>query len=254
MDIKERYKKYKEKNHKELKQILLNKIAEDLEFEYTLHDDIPKKEFLKEKKDETKERKAMLNQFLNKQLSIKYKTNHNPKYDCIVCGKELKIDILKICKDLKKSKVEVSKILLFEDDGEKYKYLGSVEASSNSETSIDANTNQSLLKEAIRKYPTATGMITVHNHPRVANAIPSAGDDRLALVQYLTGKALGIELLDDCVISELDFYSRRQAEMNSKTNRLFRKQKYSKDTLEKVLDENKYIAYLMSTSTMPIDY
>lgn len=253
MDIKERYRKHKEKHYKKLEKNLLATIDEDLEFEFELQDK-SKKEFLKEKKSEIKERKRMLKAFLNKQFSPKYKTDHSTQYDCVINRKRLNIDIAKTCRKSKKAKVEISMILMFEDNGKEYKYLGSVEATSNSNKSIDAKTNQSLFKEAIRKYPTASGMITVHNHPSVANAIPSAGDDRASLVQYLAGKALGIELLDDCIMSELDFYSRRQAECNNETHSLFKKQKYSEDTLNKILDENKYIAYLMSTKTMPIDY
>lgn len=184
--------------------------------------------------------------YLKDAFNIKKRSGHNTEY------KDLGIDINRICKDMREKEVEVLRILAFEEKEEKYKYLGYIETSSKKGYAIDSRDTENLNKKLIRKYPKANTIIKIHNHPNCANAIPSKEDDLSALAEDIGMKILGIKQYDDCIISGLDFYSRRQDEKERKKHRVIRKQKYSDKFLKTVLKENRMMAYMMSKVAMEI--
>ena len=147
--------------------------------------------------------------------------------------------------------VEILRYLLFQEKEGKYKYLGCIGRTSNKSYAIDSDESVKL-NRTIAKVPKCNMMIKIHNHPHIANAIPSKADDLSALAEFMGLKALGVELYDDCIISGIDFYSRRQDEEKRKKHRIIRKQKYSDKFLKKVLKENKPMAYLMSKAAAEI--
>ena len=267
--LKEKYRDYKNKNYDKHIKTLANCVRRDLEKEYEdnkrillntgmSEEDITFEEIMeyydiedcdgleeliqKEIKEDIKQRK----QSLKMSFDIKFRNNHNPKIK--------DIDISKICKDLRKLKYEVTRFLLFNDD----KYIGYVEGTSNDETMISNDVHRDMIKDILTKYPTCTGIIMVHNHPGVANAIPSPQDGLVALMMKHTCQMLGLTLYDDCIISALDFYSREQDECDkdgipTKNHMVIHRQVINKELAEQVYEENKYLAYLMNMRTMQRD-
>ena len=205
-------------------------------------------------KIETKKVKKEKKKYLEKAFNIKYRAGHKPNKT-----KMLGLNINEICEDMKSADVEISRVFIFNDkanglgDGRKGypEYLGYLERKSESDCYIDADLNSELLREVIRKYPKANKIIQIHNHPFCANAIPSGLDDRAAYAIHEAGKVFGLALYDDCVITELDFYSRRQFENESGKHNVFGKPKYSKKALDALYRENKCLTYNLSPKYLP---
>lgn len=221
MDIKTKYEKYKSKHYDKLLKVYKDERENEIRESMTpegillrkiLGEEPPfrmedlEKYIQKELKKVEKEYKPILKE----QFDIKYKSDHNPNI--------LGINLVKLCKDIKKSPVEIKRILLFKG-GE---YLGYLEGTSNSECSVEYDVTKNLVRDIIKKYPEADTMVTIHNHPNCANARPSELDDAVAKALKITGSVIGVKLYDDCIITELDFYSRMEDEMISE-NRILTK-------------------------------
>ena len=190
------------------------------------------------------------------QFNIKKYNGHKTKY------KGFDIDISKVCKDMRTLKCEVGRFLLFnkkldlDKNGKaryKHKYIGHIDYTSNNEMNIYADAIIGAIKKIINDYPECNEVIAIHNHPYVANAIPSFCDGVSCVEKKQVFGTFSIDLYDDCVISALDFYSRRQDEKTRNKDRIILPQKFSKGLQELMAKENKYYCFRFVSKEIVID-
>ena len=141
-----------------------------------------------------------IEEILNKEFGIENKSN------CSTYYKEYGIDLEDICGDLREKDIEISRILAFCDN----KYLGYVEGTSHSSVGIRNIDHDKLMNSVRKKYPTCNGIIDVHNHPYVANAILSELDHNGMKKNIDILRKKGIKVLDYCVFSKYDFDSNKK--------------------------------------------
>lgn len=121
------------------------------------------------------------------------------------------INIFDLCADLRGQEKEIFRILMFDKD---LNYLGYCQKEG-AATSISKDVIKEVINDVINNHPLCKNIISVHNHPLLACATPSLNDGLWALVERMRMKKAEIEMIDDCVISELDFYSRKQQETSN---------------------------------------
>ena len=151
------------------------------------------------------------------------------------------VNLLDICGDMRSFDQEEVRYLAFSADNS---FLGMVKSDNNTTNSVSGTQTSSTLKKLICQFPECKKVIQIHNHDHCAAAFPSELDGRTAWNVKKCLNVLGIELADDCIISELDFYSRKQDETqrNENKDKIFVHAPLSKELLEKIKFENKYIA------------
>ncbi len=80
--------------------------------------------------------------------------------------------------------------------------------------------------------------ITVHNHPHYINASPTVSDDYCTMKLSSIGNLMGIKMIDACIITDFDFYSKAQYQDNHpETPRVIRA-KLSKKIEEDIFQED----------------
>lgn len=113
-------------------------------------------------------------------------------------------DIGAICSDMKNLDYEVLRVLMFDDD---HDYIGYEEGSDKEPCRISKDT-QDQVRDRVLANNDCRYAIKIHNHPHYLCATPSPGDNKsyeTAIKEYREG---GIDLIDDCIITGYDFYSR----------------------------------------------
>ena len=104
-------------------------------------------------------------------------------------------------------------LLFHRNNYDDYEYLGYVEFTSHDPIQLRGDEFIKGIRKIVKQYPRCNVLIHVHNHPNVANAIPSDADiETSETLKKGLGGLLGIRLYDSCIITELDFYSKRQAD------------------------------------------
>ena len=151
-------------------------------------------------------------------------------------------DIMYVCENMKYLDNEETRYLVFDSN---HNYLGCCSSSSNEKTGVSGGGMYELNKKLITEFPNAKLVINIHNHPHEVACIPSKGDCR---TWWRTKNALdefGIRLEDVCIISELDFYSRRCDEQNcdGKEDKIFEVHPFTAETMKMISKENIYIAW-----------
>ena len=149
-------------------------------------------------------------------------------------------DVEKVCSDMRTLEYEVLRFLMFDC----INYIGYIEASGK-ETYIDYYATKSLVERVVKEYPNCTGIITIHNHPLIPAAKPSDSDGRTAMNIKPIFTFFEIRYIDDCIMSVLDFYSRRQEETGKTKDLIINENfvKLSDKLVEEIKKENKYLAW-----------
>lgn len=132
---------------------------------------------------------------------------HN--HDCIIG----ETDIKALSQDMAEVEYETMRLYLFGNDNT---FLGCFEGSSKEALSIPKETVDNLCRKAIMAENCA-GIAVVHNHPFVAVAEPSTPDGISAIKRKEMFGFFGITILDDCIITGADFFSRKTADSVGKT-------------------------------------
>ncbi len=135
---------------------------------------------------------------------------HNPEY----YGTNIK----EKCVEISSASEEILMFLMFDKDNN---FIGKISRKSGSEGDISADIAKDLCIQLLGvkecKY-----VISVHNHPMVAVATPSFSDGVSAISLKQALSFFKIELIDDCVITEVDFFSRLEAEKRDDMRGVYR--------------------------------
>lgn len=119
---------------------------------------------------------------------------------------EFGYDLKNVISDMRELDYECLKVILFDEN---FEYIGQIQDTDYDLTSISKKT-QDLVKDKVCKNNNCKYVIRVHNHPHASSANTDYNDDNA----YEKGKKEylehGITLLDDCIITGYDFYSRIQ--------------------------------------------
>ncbi len=113
-------------------------------------------------------------------------------------------DIGTVCSDMKDLDHEVLRILMFDADRN---YIGYEEGSDNEPCVISKDT-QDQVREKVLANSGCRYAIKIHNHPHYLCATPSTGDNKSYETAIGDYRKEGIDLIDDCIITGYDFYSR----------------------------------------------
>ena len=120
------------------------------------------------------------------------------------------VDLRQACEMIRRKELEHLVYIVL--DGER-NILGYIVAEGH-EYDIGNEVIQAASRKLICDYPEAKEVIMMHNHPHLVVAEPSFLDGRMAMKIKVALDLFGIKLIDDCVVTEVDFYSRKWAEMN----------------------------------------
>ena len=143
-----------------------------------------------------------------------YDPNNIHNHDCVVG----ETDVKALSYDIAGLEYEAIRMYMFGKDSE---FLGYLEGSNEGNLSISKKTVENLCRKAIMTENYA-GIVVVHNHPFVAVAEPSVPDGISAIKKKQMFGFFGIDIIDDCIITEADFYSRKIADSIGETeNRVF---------------------------------
>lgn len=111
--------------------------------------------------------------------------------------------IEKLCGDMRGLDVEMLRFLMFDESGN---YIGKVEA-----LGKESHVGQEAIEEVwnlLKDYPKCRKVITIHNHPHNVCALTNENDDRTAAAFRTKFNKMGIEMIGDYIISELDLFCR----------------------------------------------
>lgn len=134
-----------------------------------------------------------------------YLNQFNPDYmsNCSTVT-DFGFDIENVCGDLRMQDYEYVRILMFD---ESLKYIGTLEHTDHKKYSVSAYG----VDEGIKDYPECRYVITLHNHPHNLCANTDDKDTWLYNKHKSEYKnKYNVEIIDDCIVSEYDFYSRKQ--------------------------------------------
>lgn len=143
-----------------------------------------------------------------------YDSGNIHNHGCVVG----KTDIKALSQDMSALEYEIMRLYMFGKDSE---FLGYLEGSNEGNLSISKKTVENLCRKAIMTENCAE-IVVVHNHPFVAVAEPSMPDGISAIKRKQMFGFFDIDILDDCIITGADFYSRKTADSEGETeNRVF---------------------------------
>ena len=122
-------------------------------------------------------------------------------------------DIKLLSQDMGSLEYEVMRIYMFDSENN---YIGYHEGSNKSALSISKETIDALCRKVLMTENCA-GVVTVHNHPFVAVAEPSSQDGVGAIKKKQMFGFFDIDVIDDCIVTETDFYSRKKTDKDGET-------------------------------------
>lgn len=120
------------------------------------------------------------------------------------------VDLEQACEMIREREAEYLVYIALDKDRN---ILGYIVAEGN-ENEIGNEVIQVASRRLICDYPEAKEVIMMHNHPHLIVAEPSFLDGRMAMKTKVALDLFGIKLIDDCVVTAVDFYSRKWVEMN----------------------------------------
>lgn len=120
------------------------------------------------------------------------------------------VDLKQACELIRKKEAEHLVYIVLDGDRNILGYI----VAEGCENNIGNEVIQEVSRKLIRDYPEAKEVIMMHNHPHFVVAKPSFLDGRMAMKTKVALEFFGIKLIDDCVVTEVDFYSRKWDELN----------------------------------------
>ena len=207
MNIKEKCKALKDKNYNKL---MAAQIATAKELDRALYEGCYTEEEIE-------------NLIKNKDYEAEFEESVKGLYDADKIHDHNRIvnetDIKALSQDMTSLEYEAMRMYMFDKEDN---YLGFLEDSNEGSLSISKNTVDSLCRKVLMTENCA-GVVVVHNHPFVAIAEPSSPDGISALKKKQMFGFFDITIIDDCIITEADFYSRKAADLAGETeNKVFR--------------------------------
>ena len=182
-----------------------------------------------------------------KSIGIELENNRLPEEDVQILDKlfnlderslhrgitEFGFDVQKECADLRDLEYEEMRFIMFDKED---RHIGTIFESNHNKTNT-GNACRILLGRLMLEYPECRKLIVIHNHPQVVTAVPSGDDPYMTAWLKITLSGICVKLIDDCIISPVDFYARTE----DKTDVVLKP--ISRDTYKKIRDENRYLAF-----------
>lgn len=112
-------------------------------------------------------------------------------------------NIEELCGDMRSLDAEMLRFLMFDENEN---YIGKIEAFGK-ESHVGPKAIEKVW-DALKDHPECRKVITIHNHPHNVCALTNENDDRTAVTFRKRFHKLGIEMIGDYIISELDLFCR----------------------------------------------